>query len=379
MNIGIIGAGIFGLYTALELNKAGHEITIYEQKNDAFTGASFVNQARVHRGYHYPRSSETAMQCIKNYKRFEDEFDFAINKEFDKYYCISSNDSKVSKSEYLRFLNLHNLSYEVVENNQLEFDILNVDLILRVPEYSFDANRIKKYLLNELKIRNISVLYNHRVTNGNLDKNYKTIYFHNLVGENSNNHEVVINASYSNVNGINQMFKVAKLPLAFELCEMIQVKTPGLENVGITIMDGDFTSIMPFGFSGYSTISNVRRTPHERSDYELPIFSCNKNAENCKSYNTDICLECNLRPSTSFLKMRDFACKFIPALSNMEIVKSMIAVKTIFNNVESTDSRLTKVFFDQNIDGYITILSGKVDTVFEVSEAVLKYLAKKYD
>lgn len=379
MNIGIIGAGIFGLYTALELSKAGHEITIYEQKDEAFKGASFVNQARVHRGYHYPRSSETAMQCIKNYKRFEDEFAFAINKEFEKYYCISSDDSKVSKNEYLNFLNSHKLSYEVVENDQLEFDILNVDLIVKVPEYSFDANRIKIYLLNQLELQHIVVLYNHRVVKGSFDKNYKTIYFHNSFGEKSSNHEVVINATYSNVNGINQMFKVAKLPLAFELCEMIQVKTPELENIGITIMDGDFTSVMPFGFSGFSTISNVRRTPHERSDTDLPIFNCNKNANNCKPENTDICLECALRPNTSFLEMRAFASKFIPSLSKMEFVQSMIAVKTILNNVESTDSRLTKVFFDQNIDGYITILSGKVDTIFEVSEAVIKYLEEKYD
>jgi hypothetical protein len=157
------------------------------------------------------------------------------------------------------------------------------------------------------------------------------------------------------------------------------VITPGLENVGITIMDGDFTSIMPFGFSGYSTISNVRRTPHERSDNDLPVFSCNKNANNCKPENTDICLECNLRPSTSFLKMRDFASIYVPSLSKMELVKSMVAVKTILNDVESTDSRLTKVFFDRDIDGYITILSGKVDTIFEVTDIVTKYLAEMYD
>jgi pectin methylesterase-like acyl-CoA thioesterase len=63
----------------------------------------------------------------------------------------------------------------------------------------------------------------------------------------------------------------------------------------------------------------------------------------------------------------------------MEFVKSMVAVKTILNDVESTDSRLRKVFFDRDIDGYITILSGKVDTIFEVTDIIIKYLAEMYD
>ena len=61
----IIGAGIYGLYSADILSKkySNSKILIIEKDKESFSRASYVNQARLHNGYHYPRSLHTAIKC----------------------------------------------------------------------------------------------------------------------------------------------------------------------------------------------------------------------------------------------------------------------------------------------------------------------------
>ncbi len=56
----IIGAGIYGLYSALICAKQQEKILVLEYDEKPFMRATYINQARVHMGYHYPRSLSTA-------------------------------------------------------------------------------------------------------------------------------------------------------------------------------------------------------------------------------------------------------------------------------------------------------------------------------
>ena len=58
----IIGAGLYGLYAALYCAKSGQSVTVLEIDKEPFSRATYINQARVHMGYHYPRSLATAMK-----------------------------------------------------------------------------------------------------------------------------------------------------------------------------------------------------------------------------------------------------------------------------------------------------------------------------
>ena len=70
----IIGAGIYGLYAALFCAKKGQSVVVLEQEAAPFMRATYVNQARVHMGYHYPRSLSTAVKSAGYFKRFAEEF-----------------------------------------------------------------------------------------------------------------------------------------------------------------------------------------------------------------------------------------------------------------------------------------------------------------
>lgn len=76
--------------------KEGDKVLVLEKDEDAFLRASYINQARVHRGYHYPRSISTARKSAGYFERFYKDYGFCVNKEFEQIYATSS----MTKSTY---------------------------------------------------------------------------------------------------------------------------------------------------------------------------------------------------------------------------------------------------------------------------------------
>ena len=76
----IIGAGLYGLYSALFCAKNKEKVLVLERDNEAFSRATYINQARVHMGYHYPRSLSTALKSAHYFERFCNDFGFCCFK-----------------------------------------------------------------------------------------------------------------------------------------------------------------------------------------------------------------------------------------------------------------------------------------------------------
>ena len=94
----IIGGGFYGLSVALYLYDTldVKNIDILEKEKQTMTRASYVNQARVHNGYHYPRSILTGYRSAVNFPRFTKQFGTAIHSDFNKYYAVAKHLSKVN-------------------------------------------------------------------------------------------------------------------------------------------------------------------------------------------------------------------------------------------------------------------------------------------
>ena len=75
----IIGAGFYGLYAALHCGKKREKVLVLECDREPFQRATYINQARVHQGYHYPRSLSTAMKSAGYFERFNLDHFFCIN------------------------------------------------------------------------------------------------------------------------------------------------------------------------------------------------------------------------------------------------------------------------------------------------------------
>ena len=141
--IAVIGGGIFGCTTAWKLAKEGYDVTLYEKNDDIITQASYINQYRLHKGYHYPRSKETAQSSIWGEESFLREYGGAIvNGDVEHYYCIAKEDSLVNSDEYKTFLNDLNLKYTEKNLDLIHKNV--VDLTVEVDELLFNPDKLKE-------------------------------------------------------------------------------------------------------------------------------------------------------------------------------------------------------------------------------------------
>jgi len=156
--IAVVGGGIFGTTTAVMLAQKGFVVDLYEKENSIFQAASGANQARIHLGYHYPRSEETAKSSIESAPEFEEFYKEAIIKDINQYYCIAKEGSKTNAQGYLKFCRRNGLPYE-----KADLDIVNnnsVDLCILSKENLVDINKLKNICLAKLKNPNINLFLN---------------------------------------------------------------------------------------------------------------------------------------------------------------------------------------------------------------------------
>src|SRR5678810_210538 len=85
----VVGGGFFGAWLALELARRGRAVVLVEREAGLLQRASFHNQARVHNGYHYPRSILTGLRSRLNYQRFLRDYGDCAEQSFPHYYAIA--------------------------------------------------------------------------------------------------------------------------------------------------------------------------------------------------------------------------------------------------------------------------------------------------
>lgn len=157
----IVGAGFYGLYSALFCGRKGQKVLILEKEKEAFTRASHHNQARVHRGYHYPRSISTAIKSAGYFERFCEDYRFCINKDFKQIYATSSRLSWTDESDFEAFCSNAGISSIKIDTNQY-FKPGMCDGAFQTTEYTYDAHLLKESLLREIDaLANIRIEYGH--------------------------------------------------------------------------------------------------------------------------------------------------------------------------------------------------------------------------
>src|SRR6187402_885119 len=95
-DVAVVGGGFFGCELASHLALSSKRVCLLEQGDDLLKRASYVNQARVHNGYHYPRHLLTALRSHVNFAQFVAEYADCVVDSFDKYYAIARRFTKVN-------------------------------------------------------------------------------------------------------------------------------------------------------------------------------------------------------------------------------------------------------------------------------------------
>ncbi len=365
----IIGAGIYGLYSALFCAKNNETVLVIEKDSDAFKRATYINQARVHMGYHYPRSYATAIKSAGYFNKFYKDYEFAILSEFNQIYATSKNFSWTDAKQFKKFCNNANIMCEeIAVNKYFKEDMCDGAFLTK--EYTYDAQILKQYFLEELKkYQKVKIIYNANVRNIQKSTNYYEIELNTNEIYKTN---FLLNTTYASVNEIIEKLGYEQFKIKYELCEIILCDTnEKLKNVGITVMDGPFFSIMPFGKTGYHSLTSVTFTPHKTSYESLPTFKCQENSNGyCSKYNLGNCNDCIAKPESAWPYMFNLTKKYLKDEYEFRYNKSLFSMKPILKASEIDDSRPTLIKQFSKNPTFISVLSGKINTVYDLEEVL---------
>lgn len=352
----IVGGGFYGCCLALYASRNLKQVMIVEREDKLLKRASYRNQARLHQGYHYPRSWQTAERSKHNFNIFIQHFPEAVVDNFRHLYCIAGQNSHISCFHFERFCRLIGAPLQQAPDDIHE--LFNPHLIrgvYEVQEYAFDASKLRAGLEASLVDRNVDIHLNTTVNaiETNTDKEYLV----ELDNGETLATRWLFNCTYSGLNFIEGVRHSKRGDLKHEITEMPLIEPPPeLDGIGITVMDGPFFSMMPFPARGLYSFSHVRYTPH---------FSwVDKGRPDQNPY---AIMDAYHKESNYPFMIRD-AARYIPKIKDARYVDSIFEVKTLLLKTEIDDSR--PILFDRNptYPQMISILGGKIDNIFDILE-----------
>lgn len=365
----IIGAGLYGLYSALFCGKKGQSVLVLECDPTPFRRATYINQARVHQGYHYPRSISTAMKSAGYFEKFNRDFAFCVNQEFNKVYATSAKYSWSSGVQFKKFCKAANIPCEELPPQKFFKDGM-CDGVFLTREYTYDAMLLKDYYLQQLStLNNVTISYGVNITSIERDADSYVIH----TGQSQSfSTGFLLNATYAGTNQILEMLGYEKFGIKYELCEIILCEVnDALREYGFTVMDGPFFSIMPFGKTGLHSLTSVTFTPHTVSYDALPSFACQeKSGGYCSVRHLGNCNDCPAKPKTAFPYMANLARKYLKDEYGFTYEKSLFSMKPILMSSEIDDSRPTVIRVYSKNPTCVGVLSGKINTVYDLEEVL---------
>lgn len=366
----IIGAGLYGLYSALFCARRGQKVIVLECDTAPFRRATYINQARVHQGYHYPRSISTAMKSAGYFERFNKDYSFCINRQFEQIYATSSQFSWSDGKQFKEFCKAANIPCEELYPGNY-FKAGMCDGAFRTREYTYDAIILRNYFLDEIAKYPTSIMMKYGVNITSIEKDMDAYVINTAEGI-SYKSGFVITAAYASTNQILDMAGFEKFEIKYELCEIILCNVNDkLKKLGFTVMDGPFFSIMPFGKTGYHSLTSVTFTPHATSYDKVPAFDCQKKGDGfCSIAHLGNCNDCIRKPATAFPYMASLARKYILDDYKFEYRESLFSMKPILMSSEIDDSRPTVIKKFSENPTFVGILSGKINTVYDLDKVL---------
>ncbi len=361
----IIGGGIYGCYAALRLKQLHPRarVVIIEREKDLFRHASYYNQARVHNGYHYPRSILTGIRSRVNLPQFLSQFGDAVVTDFNQYYAISRRLSHVTPGQFEHFCNQIGAFLDPAPEQVVRlFDEDLVEAVYSVSEPVFDADRLREIMRKRITGAGVELRLNTEAVCVKADGREKLtalkleIFDRQTAARNWIVCERLYNCTYARLNDLLRRSGLSTIRLRHEATEMALIELPpALRNIAVTVMCGPFFSLMPFPPRGLSTLSHVSYTPHfswTDEPGDVPY----------SGYKPQFPL-----PSRYDRMSRD-ASRYLPALAQARYVESLWAVKTILPQSDANDSRPILYKHDPDAPNVVSILGGKIDNIFDLDD-----------
>lgn len=355
----VIGGGFFGARLAHHAAKVHrHRTLLIDSADRLLTRASYANQARIHNGYHYPRSIVTAMRSAANFPRFQAEFPEAVTDDFEKFYGVARIGSNVTAQQFEIFAHRIGAPIEdAPEDVGRLFDQGRLERLFRVKETAFNALALAERVGRDMDAAGVERLQPAEARRVRREAGGIVLDVGRAGAPDITlRARRVFNCTYSRTNRLLAASGIELVPLKHEIAELCLVEpTPEISGRGFTIMCGPFFSIMPFPARGLYSFSHVRYTPHgswqdaTAADYRDPYDVLGAYAK-----------------VTRFENMRRDAGRIMPAILGVRYVDSLFEVKTVLPRSEVDDGRPILYRRHRDMPGLISVLGAKIDNIYDM-------------
>jgi hypothetical protein len=328
----VVGAGVYGATIAVELANAGHQVDLYERHRDLLHGATRAQQARLHLGYHYPRSLPTALACKADAARFAARFPNTVNRRNAHYYAVAQKGTLTSPDEYLQFCEELDAGAKVVAPPSW---LDGVSVCVRVPEAIINVAALREQLRTELRRSGVAW---HR--DADIDPYVL-------------NQDLVVWATYG---------RGWPALLRWEVCEVVRLRgTWNYAFRSVVVLDGPFVSLDPLPGAPGHLLYHVVETVHAGTVGTHPkMLQPVAHLLDQGIVHT---------PQSRWRAMLQTARGFFPRLgSEVAYNGSLFTARAVLPDVGATDARPTVIRRDGRM---VWVLAGKIDGAPAAAERVV--------
>lgn len=324
MRIRVLGAGFYGCSLALSLMNDGHSVVVHEIADRIFAGASGGIPARLHQGFHYPRSRMTRAACHEHSDAFMERYGFLTMGVPINIYAIAADHSLVDFDQYVRTL-AGEVEFIRVARPE-EFGLRNVEGALLTGERHIVTDKARDYFQQALK-GHVSL----NTAPGKVD---------------SDDWDLTIDATFcaNDAAGVDR----------YEPCLVVMLEGP--IDKAVTIMDGQFGSVYPWNEEKrLSSLSSAKFSPFSKD---------------CRTWNDARDLLDRLTYNEIADRadaMVDSMSVYYPAIRNYRIVDHKLSIRAM--PLSGADTRLVDVV--RVGKRALRVRAGKIDAIIH-AERVIK-------
>lgn len=319
MKIRVLGAGFYGCHIARSLMN-DHDVEVHEVSDHIFAGASGAIPARLHLGFHYPRSRMTRAACLEHQAEFMAEYGFLTRSVPVNIYAIAAERSMVDFDQYVQTLKGE---VEFITIEPQEFGLQNCEGAVLTGERHIVTDWARAYFTSVLGER--ARLSRSRHDGEEFDWTIDCTFAAN------------------SASGVDR----------YEPCLVLQLE--GKTDKAVTIMDGPFGSLYPWNEElGLCSLSSAKFSPFSKS---------------CKTWAEANAIKDSLTAEdvkTQGRAMIDDMAGFYPAVRDYKRRGDMLSVRAM--PASGADTRLVDVRRSGLKE--ITVRAGKIDAIIHAEKRV---------
>jgi hypothetical protein len=330
VRIRILGGGWYGCHLALTLMDY-HEVELHEMRGDIFQGASGANPARLHMGYHYPRSKVTREHSQRNLQIFKDVYRDFVGAVHVNIYGVAEENSLVDYGNYIKALEGE---VPFLEIDPIEYGMYHCEGAILTPEYHIRVDAVRKAMKDWL---------------GDIIKL-------NVTPESSkkSDFDVTIDCTFAALRNLSVD--------RYEACVTFVYKDKVERDTAwaVTIMDGPFPSFYPHFEENTVSLTSAKWTPLKKCKtyFAAQKFLNSVSADDLASVRKS--LEADMQ--YHFEYFRDW----------FDYSHELLAVRAMPKS--AADSRIVAISHNEK-KNWITVRAGKIDAVFDAEDAVKEILS----